>query len=76
MKTSSIRLTADELADLVGSTHKKRQIEWLGHHAWKFDLDINGRPIVLREFLHHRLGVRLSQPTTGSARPRFELIAQ
>jgi hypothetical protein len=75
MKTASIRLAADELADLVGSSHKKRQIEWLGHRGWRFDLDVNGRPIVLREFVQQRLGVRIVEAASESPRPRFELIA-
>ena len=47
----SIRLTPEELRELIGSTRKKVQIEWLGSRGWRFDLDVNGRPIVMRSFL-------------------------
>jgi hypothetical protein len=73
--TSSIRLTPVELKELVGSTHKKKQIEWLGQRGWRFDLDINGRPIVIRSFLEARLGVTSTRAEKSDARPRFELIA-
>jgi Domain of unknown function (DUF4224) len=75
--TPSIRLTPIELKELVGSTHKKKQIEWLGQRGWRFDLDINGRPIVIRSFLEARLGVTNTNTRTEKtdARPRFELIA-
>jgi Domain of unknown function (DUF4224) len=74
---NSIRLSPSELNELVGSTHKKKQIYWLGQRGWRFDLDINGRPIVMRSFLEARLGVTNTNTRAEKtdARPRFELIA-
>jgi hypothetical protein len=74
---NSIRLTSIELKELVGSTHKKKQIYWLGQRGWRFDLDINGRPVVLRSFLEARLGVTNTniRADKNDIRPRFELIA-
>jgi hypothetical protein len=72
---NSIRLTSIELKELVGSTHKKKQIYWLAQRGWRFDLDINGRPIVIRSFLEARLGVTNTRADKTDSRPRFELIA-
>lgn len=72
---SSIRLTVDELAELIGSNRKKSQIEWLGNKGWRFDLDVNGRPIVMRTFVENRLGVSSRQAQHANVnRPRFELL--
>ena len=70
----SIRLTPEELRELIGSTRKKVQIEWLGSRGWRFDLDVNGRPIVMRSFLENRLGVSAGRSISNDLRPRFELL--
>ncbi len=71
----SIRLTQVELKDLIGSNRKKAQIEWLSFRGWRFDLDVNGRPIVMRSFVENRLGVSTKNPqTVTDTRPRFDLL--
>lgn len=71
-----IRLSIEELRELIGSSRKKSQIEWLGTRGWRFDLDVNGRPIVMKSFVESRLGVT---PKAGGHandnRPRFELLS-
>jgi Domain of unknown function (DUF4224) len=71
----TFRLTPDELSELVGSSRKQKQIEWLGYRGWRFDLDVNGRPIVMKSYLESRLGVTPARLELNQARPRFELLA-
>jgi Domain of unknown function (DUF4224) len=71
----TIRLSSEELSELVGSSRKQKQIEWLGHRGWRFDLDVNGRPIVMKSYLESRLGVTSAKPEANQSRPRFELLA-
>ena len=71
---NALRLSSEELNELIGSNRKKSQIEWLGTRGWRFDLDVNGSPIVMRSFLENRLGVSTGRAQTNDARPRFELL--
>ena len=74
------RFTPTELASIIGTTRKKSQVEWLAARNWRFDLDVNGRPIVLRDFVASKLGA-VSKPIAQASeysnqqRPRFDRIA-
>ena len=50
------RLTRQELRALIGTPVRARQVEWLRAHAWPYDLDYLGYPIVLRSLALERLG--------------------
>lgn len=73
--TQSLRLSPAELKELIGSSRKSAQIDWLSFRGWRFDLDVNKRPIVMRSFVEHRLGVPSKAPNDRESRPRFELLA-
>jgi Domain of unknown function (DUF4224) len=73
--STTIRLSSAELKELIGSSRKKVQIEWLSYRGWRFDLDVNDRPIVMRSFVEHRLGVSAkNNQSTTDTRPRFDLL--
>lgn len=73
--STSIRLSPAELKELIGSSRKKAQIEWLSYRGWRFDLDVNDRPIVMRSFVEHRLGIPSKVTGDRESRPHFELLA-
>lgn len=73
--STSIRLSPTELKELIGSSRKKAQIEWLSYRGWRFDLDVNDRPIVMRSFVEHRLGIPTKAASERESRPHFELLA-
>jgi hypothetical protein len=54
----SDRLSADELAALVGCkpNQRCRMAAWLRKNHWKYEIDANGLPIVLRVYKDRRLG--------------------
>jgi hypothetical protein len=53
------RLSASELADLVGCKPNQRckMATWLRKHHWKHDIDGNGLPIVARAYRDRKLGI-------------------
>jgi hypothetical protein len=51
----SLFLNREELADLTGYRQKGKQAEWLRCHGWRFELDAQGRPRVLRQHAHRML---------------------
>jgi len=53
------RLSADELAEIVGcrSNQRCRMAVWLRKNNWKHEIDSNGLPIVMRAYRDRRLGV-------------------
>lgn len=55
----SDRLSANELADLVGCKPNQRSImaRWLQDHHWKFEIDRSGLPIVMRAYRDRKLGI-------------------
>lgn len=73
--STSIRLSPTELKELIGSSRKKAQIEWLSYRGWRFDLDVNDRPIVMRSFVEHRLGIPTKAANDRELRPHFDLLA-
>jgi hypothetical protein len=71
------RYTPSELASIIGTTRKKSQVDWLSARNWRFDLDVNGRPIVFRDYALSKLGAIHSTRTNvfdSTQRPRFELL--
>ena len=52
----SLFLTEDELVDLTGRKYAKYQIAVLTQRKWKFELDGNGHPKVLRSYAEARMG--------------------
>ncbi len=66
-----IYLTPSEIERLTGRKYAKVQRKVLAARGWKFELDADGRPLLLRELHDQRLGVRAS--TAKRARgPRLE----
>lgn len=55
----SDRLSADELAEMVGCKPNQRTImvRWLTVRKWKFEVDRNGLPIVMRAYRDRKLGL-------------------
>lgn len=62
----SDRLSASELAEMVGCRPNQRSImvRWLEDRRWKFDTDRNGLPIVMRAYRDRKLGI--SEDKTGA----------
>lgn len=54
----SDRLSANELADLVGCkpNQRCRMAAWLRKNHWKYEIDANGLPIVLKAYKDRKLG--------------------
>lgn len=64
-------LTEDEIARLTGRKYAKLQRQVLADRGWKFEVDADGRPLVLRQLHDERLGAKTS--TAKRARgPRLE----
>jgi hypothetical protein len=70
------RYTPTELASIIGTTRKKSQVDWLSARNWRFDIDVNGRPVVLREFVASKLGAVVKPIAqaeySNQPRPRFD----
>ena len=54
----SNRLSADELAEIVGCrpNQRCRMAAWLRKNHWKHEIDSNGLPIVSRAYHDRKLG--------------------
>lgn len=54
----SDRLSANELAELVGCkpNQRCRMAAWLRKNHWKYEIDANGLPIVLKAYRDRKLG--------------------
>lgn len=55
----SDRLSADELGELTGCkpSQRCRMAAWLRKRHWKYDIDVNGLPIVYRAYRDRKLGL-------------------
>ena len=53
------RLSASELAELVGCkpNQRCRMAAWLRKNHWRFEIDANGLPIVMRAYRDRKLGI-------------------
>lgn len=53
------RLSADELAELVGCkpNQRCRMAAWLSKKHWKYEIDGNGLPIVARAYYERKMGI-------------------
>jgi len=59
METPSEFLSRKELADMIGASSAKKQIEWLTIRGWKYELNAAHKPIVGRIYARLKLaGVR------------------
>lgn len=63
-------LTENEIARLTGRRYAKYQRQSLAERGWKFEVDADGRPLVLRQQHDERLGAKTS--TARRARPRLD----
>jgi Domain of unknown function (DUF4224) len=65
----SNRLSADELAELVGckSNQRCRMAAWLRKKNWKYEIDANGLPIVLKAYRDRKLGISDEKTTSKFA---------
>ncbi len=64
-------LTATELAQLTGRKRRDQQRAWLLEHGYKFELNADERPVVLRSVVEARLGGKLkptNEPDWGALR--------
>jgi len=50
-------LTPDEIVTITGYIRPSSQRDWLKRNGWTFEVDGNGRPIVLRAYVETRMGV-------------------
>ena len=57
---ADIYLTTDELERLTGRKYAKVQRQVLAERGWKFEVDADGRPLVLRQLHDERLGAKTS----------------
>ena len=48
-------LTAAELAELTGRTHRAKQIDWLKRNGWAHAVSDTGRVLVLRSYFEARM---------------------
>ena len=62
-------LTRQQLRELTGTSHKSKQLEWLADRQYAFELDRNGRPVVLRSHVEQKLG-------GGSAAPASSAVSE
>jgi hypothetical protein len=70
----SDRLTADELAELVGCkpNQRVRMAEWLRTRSWIHEIDMNGLPVVMRAYRDRKLGIVDGKVTaTHASTPDF-----
>lgn len=63
------RLSAEELAHMMGCkiNQRSRMIRWLQDRHWKYDIDVNGVPIVYRAYRDRKLGLSDEKPSTRYA---------
>ena len=50
-------LTPDQLKELTGYEHCRRQIDWLKAHGWRYELARTGRPVVLTKHAEEMLSL-------------------
>ncbi|WP_413815389.1 DUF4224 domain-containing protein [Achromobacter sp.] len=75
-------LSASDLAALVGceANQKAMMARWLTRHGWRYVLDKNGVPRVLRAYRDKKLGVADGQqkagPTSAPNREAFTRVGK
>ncbi|XEG75350.1 DUF4224 domain-containing protein [Pseudomonas sp. abacavir_1] len=55
METPSEFLSREELADMIGASTARKQIQWLAEHGWKYELNAARKPIVGRIYARLKL---------------------
>ena len=48
-------LTEQEVAELTGYKRHADQRRWLTAHVWLFEINANGRPVILRGYAEQKL---------------------
>ena len=71
---STLFLSKDELADLIGLSRPTLQIRWLRDNGWRFSVDVNGKPRVTREHFSHRLVFAPLPDKPKTTTPRFDRL--
>ena len=72
MKEKGDFLNDDDLVEFTGSPRRARQIEWLAERGYPFEVNLAGRPVVLREVVRARLG---GKAEARRRRPNFGAIS-
>lgn len=71
----SLCLTPDELEELTSRTQLAAQRRWLDQYTWRYAVDSDGRPKVLRAYMEERLG--LAKPAApGVDEPDFTVFGK
>jgi hypothetical protein len=68
----SFCLTPDEIAELTSRTQPAAQRRWLDLYTWRYAVDSDGRPKVLRAYAEVRLGAPKAVARRG---PRLDGLA-
>lgn len=55
---TDIYLTPTEIERLTGRKYSKYQRQVLAERGWKFEVDADGRPLILRQLHDERLGAK------------------
>ena len=64
-------LTAEDLKELTGYEHSRRQIGWLKDHGWRYEQSRTGRPVVLKKHAEEMLSLGKQQARV----PKMHLAA-
>ena len=66
-------LTTDDLFILTGYQRPSAQRRWLEQNGWKFEIDGNGRPVVLRSHAEEHMGSPVKNRTIA---PNFDALTR
>ena len=64
-------LTAEEIADLTGIKRPSAQVLWLRSNGWPVEVDVAGRPKLLRAVVEARMG---AVPLHQQAAPNWDAL--
>lgn len=82
MSGAALFLSAEELAELTGYCSALGHVRWLDRNRWRYAMDRNNRPRVLRAYFEDRLGLASSAaavqqaPAVNVAQPNFAALAR
>lgn len=66
----NLRLSRDELCEIINSSRIKTQIDWLSKNKWPFLLDHHGRPVVFKHFVFSKYDAKPAA-STDYTKPRL-----
>jgi len=69
---TDIYLTPSEIERLTGRKYSKYQRQVLAERGWKFEVDADGRPLILRQLHDERLGAKTETSAARRRGPRLE----